>query len=103
MVKINTIVLLITLGTSALLAACNSTPDASVSNLCSSDWYHQIEKKLQSADGQGHGPDIGSDEWKSVIEFKLGLRGSANVPAKNSAQWCDFINNQINNSLSGNN
>ena len=39
----------------------------------------------------GHGPDIGSEEWKSVIEFKLGIRGNPDVPDRNSSQWCDYI------------
>jgi hypothetical protein len=39
-------------------------------------------------DGQGHGPDIGSDEWKSVIEFRLGIRGKPDLPARASEAWC---------------
>ena len=37
------------------------------------------------------GPDIGSDEWQSVIEFKLGIRGQADLPARGSREWCEFI------------
>jgi len=43
----------------------------------------------------GHGPDIGSEEWKSVIEFKLGVRGSPDVPDRNSREWCHFIDDLL--------
>jgi len=59
---------------------------------CTDDWYAKIDSQLISGDGQGHGPDLGSQEWRSVIEFKLGIRGDANVPARNSALWCDYVN-----------
>ena len=44
----------------------------------------------------GHGPDIGGQEWKSVIEFKLGIRDDADVPDLNVPQWCDYIDDYIN-------
>ena len=47
---------------------------------CTDSWYQSIEEKVSTSDGQGHGPDVGSDEWKSVIEFKLGIRGKPDVP-----------------------
>ena len=58
---------------------------------CSDAWNRYVEKELVSGDGQGHGPDLGSDEWKGVIEFKLGVRGQADVPARDSADWCEYI------------
>ena len=39
----------------------------------------------------GHGPDIGSGEWKSVVEFKLGIRGNPDVPDRDSQEWCSYI------------
>lgn len=63
-------------------------------SICSDAWYQAIDKKLLTADTQGHGPDIGSDEWKSVIEFKLGVRGGANVPDRSSEKWCQYIDQQ---------
>jgi uncharacterized protein len=58
---------------------------------CSDAWYRTIEAKLPTGDGQGHGPDLGSEEWKSVVEFKLGIRGKPGVPARDSAAWCTYI------------
>lgn len=59
---------------------------------CTHAWYSEIDSQLITGDGQGHGPDLGSLEWRSAIEFKLGIRGDSNVPARNSALWCDYIN-----------
>jgi hypothetical protein len=69
---------------------------AQAQSICTYSWYQSIDKKLHAADAQGHGPDIGSDEWKSVIEFKLGVRGEANVPERSSEQWCQYIEQQTN-------
>jgi uncharacterized protein len=71
-----------------------ATGFAQAQSLCSDAWYQAIDKRLQTADAQGHGPDIGSDEWKSVIEFKLGVRGGANVPERSSEKWCTYIDQQ---------
>ena len=64
--------------------------------VCNDAWYHAVEKKISSADGQGHGPDVGSDEWKGVVEFKLGLSGKADLPPRNSAAWCQTIDRALN-------
>ena len=61
---------------------------------CSQAWYTQLESQLGSGDGQGHGPDIGSDEWMSVIEFKLGVRGQPDVPALGTPEWCSYIDDR---------
>jgi hypothetical protein len=58
---------------------------------CSAQWNSYVERQLVSGDGQGHGPDLGSDEWKGVIEFKLGVRGRPEVPARDSDAWCEYI------------
>lgn len=58
---------------------------------CSDAWNRYVEQRLVSGDGQGHGPDIGSDEWKGVIEFRLGVRGQPDVPARDSEAWCRYI------------
>lgn len=64
---------------------------------CDSDWVATVDKLIQSGDGQGHGPDLGSGEWQSVVEFRLGLRDSSNIPPRNDKAWCDFIDNALNN------
>lgn len=59
--------------------------------LCSESWYRMIEDRVPTGDGQGHGPDIGSDEWRSVVEFQLGIRGESDVPRRDSAAWCRHV------------
>ena len=54
-----------------------------------------IEQKLKTSDSHGHGPDIGSNEWMSVVEFKLGLRGETFVPRRNTPAWCKFIESTL--------
>ncbi|MET0026099.1 MAG: MliC family protein [Candidatus Thiodiazotropha sp.] len=62
---------------------------------CSDAWYRATESRLVSGDGQGHGPDLGSEEWKSVIEYKLGIRGQADIPPRNSDEWCRYVDTLI--------
>lgn len=62
---------------------------------CSDAWNRQVDEILVSGDGQGHGPDLGSDEWKGVIEFKLGVRGQADVPPRDTGDWCRFIDRLV--------
>ena len=59
--------------------------------LCSDSWYRSIEEAVPTSDNQGHGPDVGSGEWKSVIEFKLGIRDNPNLPDRDSEAWCRLI------------
>ena len=59
---------------------------------CSSEWFALVEQQIPTGDGQGHGPDSGSLEWRSVVEFKLGIRGDAAVPDRDSEAWCSYIN-----------
>jgi hypothetical protein len=62
---------------------------------CSEEWNRVVDLKLVSGDGQGHGPDLGSDEWKGVVEFKLGIRGQADLPARDSDDWCQLVDQLV--------
>ena len=73
--------------------AVNSTQQTKTP--CSNEWYLSIEEKVRTGDGQGHGPDVGSDEWKSVIEFKLGVRGKSTVPQRDSEVWCRYVDHLV--------
>ena len=68
-------------------------PEAPV--LCSDSWYRMIEEKVTTSDDQRHGPDVGSDEWKSAIEFKLGIRGREGLSSRNSEAWCRYIDQVV--------
>lgn len=63
---------------------------------CSETWLRSVDEKVATGDGAGHGPDVGSDEWKSVVEFKLGLRGQPGVPSRSSEAWCRYIDERLN-------
>lgn len=75
------------------ISGCSSIEEPTVKiKACTDEWYAAVEKKTMTSDGQGHGPDLGSLEWRSVIEFKFGIRGKVNIPPRNSEVWCDYIN-----------
>ena len=84
----------------AFAAVCAQASDTGKSGkessaLCSDAWYRSIEAKVPTGDGQGHGPDFGSDEWKSVIEFRLGIRGKPDLPSRNSEAWCRLVDQLV--------
>jgi len=70
-------------------------PGPQAGDACSDTWYRSVEERVATGDGQGHGPDIGSAEWKSVIEFRLGIRDKENLPARDSTGWCSSIEQVI--------
>ena len=92
-----------------LISACSSQQKSSSINkpepvkpapqeagpFCSAEWFRYVESQVISSDSMGHGPDIASKEWQSVIEFKLDLQAHSNLPPKNTPQWCRFIQNQL--------
>lgn len=59
--------------------------------ICSDSWERFIEQSVPTGDGRGHGPDVGSDEWKSVVEFRLSIRDRPDVPERDSEAWCRYI------------
>jgi hypothetical protein len=79
-----------------LLTACAERGSQSEAPApCTEPWYQAVEQNIPSGDGMGHGPDIGSEEWKSVVEFKLGVRGNPDVPGRASSAWCLFIDDLL--------
>lgn len=78
-----------------VLAAGAACAAEAPSPLCSDGWNRMIEAKVTSGDGRGHGPDIGSDEWKGTIEFRLGVRGKPGIPPRDSEAWCRTIDELV--------
>ena len=58
---------------------------------CTPAWYRTVETALGTGDAAGHGPDVGSDEWQSTVEFRLGLRGRPDLPARDTTAWCERV------------
>jgi hypothetical protein len=77
----------------AVLGARADIPERSLlsGDSCSPQWNGAVEAIVGTGDGHGHGPDAGSDEWRSVVEFKLGLRGNPTVPPRGDMAWCGYI------------
>ena len=81
---------------SLFLAACNEGREINPGpEPCTEEWQHWVESRVTTGDGRGHGPDIGSDEWQSVVEFKLGIRGGPSVPPRNTDAWCRYIDERV--------
>ena len=79
-----------------IIAACGSGQNpAPHLTPCSGPWIQFVEQNVPTGDGQGHGPDPGSSEWRSVVEFKLGIRGNPEVPARDTDEWCTFIDEKL--------
>ncbi|NKF51713.1 hypothetical protein G3R49_14195 [Shewanella sp. WXL01] len=62
---------------------------------CTYEVLEKLEQGLSSQDGHGHGPDIGSDEWFGVIEFKLDIQSNASLPERGTDKWCDYMHQQM--------
>ena len=93
---------LVTMLVSFAMAGCfDGTKSERLPELCSTQWYEYVESVLPTGDGRGHGPDIGFKEWKSVVEFRLGIRDEPGVPDPASPEWCKFIDQQVQARLDG--
>ncbi|MBE7526473.1 MAG: META and DUF4377 domain-containing protein [Burkholderiales bacterium] len=57
---------------------------------CTEAEFAAIEARLDTSDGQGHGPDIGSGEWQYSVMYRLGLKPEQ-LPATGSPDWCEAI------------
>ena len=80
----------------ALVAAsARAGGDGQAGVYCTPEWYALVERRLGSGDGQGHGPDPGSEEWKGVVEFRLGIRGQPDLPARDTDAWCVYIDERM--------
>lgn len=79
----------------ALVAAASGCISAKVNTLdtgdCAQAQFVEIEQRLSTTDGWGHGPDVGSAEWQSAVEYLLGVDRNARIPAAGSQAWCQHI------------
>lgn len=80
------------LSCSLVLTACTDKPASNNNTVaCDQNSFHVLEQLIGSSDGAGHGPDVGSHEWQSTIEFRLQLRGDKNKPAHDHPEWCAYM------------
>lgn len=79
-----------------IVCSCGVAPTSNPGRQpCSEQWFQYVEEQLQTGDSEGHGPDLGSSEWRSVVEFKLGVRGDPDVPHRETEQWCAYIDARV--------
>lgn len=90
--KITPIVIVIVCSIVAAAGCTAVDEQQSNTKMCSNEWYALVEHQISTGDNHGHGPDVGSIEWRSVVEFKLGIRDENNIPQIDSEQWCKYIN-----------
>lgn len=57
---------------------------------CTETEFAAIEARLDTSDGHGHGPDVGSQEWQHAVVYRLGLK-TEQLPEAGSAAWCAAI------------
>ena len=52
------------------------------------EWAQWVENQRSVGDGQGHGPDVGSDEWAWALDHQLGISdGAGHGPDIGSSEW----------------
>jgi len=78
----------------AVATSSCTTPQSSADQTitCSSEWFSLVDQKVQVTDSQGHGPELGSAEWRSAVEFKLGIDEHSKAPPIATEKWCTYIN-----------
>lgn len=60
----------------------------------STAWYEKVEQTYPTSDGQGHGPDYGSQEWCDVVYFRMhGEHASEPVPC--NAEWFEYVDSKL--------
>lgn len=92
------VIYLIVIAASFAAGCTSGKPLSETAEPCNASWERFIEDNVSTGDGLGHGPDVGSDEWKSVVEFKLGIRDDPSVPEWSSPAWCYHIDQIVNKS-----
>jgi hypothetical protein len=59
-------------------------------------WARAVEARFPLADGQGHGPDVGSEEWSRALQQKLGIvDAQGHGPDIGSAEWRSAVEEKL--------
>ena len=76
------------------LAACGERDAAPPSEWMT--WSVWVEARYPVSDADGHGPDIGSDEWAMALQQKLGVvDAQGHGPDIGSAEWRNAVEEKI--------
>ena len=60
-------------------------------------WAAWVEHQRPVGDGQGHGPDVGSDEWAMAIDRNLGISADGHGPDLKSDEWRMAVETKLRN------
>jgi hypothetical protein len=76
------------------LAACSDRAPAPPADWAT--WSLWVEARYPVSDEDGHGPDIGSDEWARALQWKLGIvDGEGHGPDIGSGEWRAAVEEKI--------
>jgi hypothetical protein len=77
-----------------LLAACSEGEPSPPTDW--KTWTVWVEARYPVSDAEGHGPDIGSDEWAMALSRKLGVVDEdGHGPDIDSAEWRAAVEEKI--------
>jgi hypothetical protein len=69
------------------LIATTNIARAPASQPCTQEWFLYLsENYFEISDGEGHGPDLGSNEWFDAFEAKAKLSDSSQLPDQRRCQ-----------------
>jgi hypothetical protein len=70
-----------------------SVPRAPVVRPCTQEWFSYLDGHYFGiSDGEGHGPDLGNNEWFNAFEEKAKLPVTSRLPKQ---QRCELIQGQL--------
>ena len=76
------------------LAACSDLTSRPPSDW--GTWSVWVEARYPVSDEDGHGPDIGSDEWARALQWRLGIvNEQGHGPDLGSAEWRAAVEKRI--------
>ena len=79
---------------SFFLAACGDRDASPPSDW--KTWAVWVEARYPVSDAEGHGPDIGSDEWSRALQQKLGIvDDQGHGPDIGSVEWRAAVQTKI--------
>jgi hypothetical protein len=77
-----------------LLAACSERESSPPTDW--KTWAVWVEERYPISDAEGHGPDIGSDEWSRALQQKLGIvDAQGHGPDIGSAEWRAAVESKL--------
>lgn len=58
-------------------------------------WAKWVEQVMPVGDGEGHGPDVGGDEWAMALGKKLEIDDSEDGPEFKSTDWQEAVESKL--------